>query len=125
MIRFKLDENLPRDALRPFRSHGLDAESVWGENLGGTTDASIIKACAREERVLVTQDLDFSDITLLYNSQVPGIIVLRLKDQSSRIVISVLERLLVYLQTHDVIGKLLIVSEKKIRIRQKEQSESD
>lgn len=125
MIRFKLDENLPRDALRPFRSHGLDVETVWGENLGGTTDASIIKACASEERVLVTQDLDFSDITLLYNSQIPGIIVLRLKDQSSRIVISVLERLLVYLQTHDVTGKLLIVSEKKIRIRQKEQSEND
>lgn len=72
-----------------FSSHKLDAESVWDENLGGATDASVIEACEREDRVLVTQDLDFSDITILHSSRISGVVVLRLRSQSSEAVLSV------------------------------------
>ncbi len=43
----------------------FDAANVIEEQLAGATDECILTVCANENRVLVTQDLDFSDITLL------------------------------------------------------------
>lgn len=60
--RFKLDENLPRDAMAPFRDAGHDVEGALDEQLGGQSDAIVFAACQRETRILVTLDLDFADV---------------------------------------------------------------
>lgn len=56
--RFKLDENLPSDALALFRDAGHDVESALEERLGGQPDPAVFAACQREGRILVTLDLD-------------------------------------------------------------------
>ena len=51
--RFKLDENLPRDASALLRNAGHDVQTVIEENLGGGVDSRILNACRNEVRVLV------------------------------------------------------------------------
>jgi len=63
-VRFKLDENLPKDAAALLGDAGHDVETVLDERLGGNPDAKIFDACQVENRVFITFDLDFSDIRL-------------------------------------------------------------
>ena len=44
------------------RDAGHDVETVLDERLGGNPGAKIFDACQVENRVLITFDLDFSDI---------------------------------------------------------------
>lgn len=81
-LRFKLDENLHRDAMAPFRVAGHDVESALDEQLGGQSDAIVFAACQRETRILVTLDLDFADIRRYAPSEHAGIWVLRPSTQS-------------------------------------------
>ena len=62
--RFKLDENLPRDAEAFLRTAGHDVHTVLGEHLEGNPDLTVLDASRTEDRILVTFDLDFSDIRL-------------------------------------------------------------
>ena len=77
---YKVDENLPRVVLAILRESGFDVMGVVEEKLGGADDDQILEICGQEGRVLITQDLDFSDVNLLQRSKVPGIIILRLKN---------------------------------------------
>jgi predicted nuclease of predicted toxin-antitoxin system len=61
-VRFKLDENMPRDAAYRLSDEGHDVETVIGEGLGGERDSPVLKAAAVEDRILLTVDLDFADI---------------------------------------------------------------
>jgi hypothetical protein len=60
--RFKLDENLPRDAAVLLQQAGHDVHTVLAEQLGGHPDQRVFDASQAEERVLITFDLDFSDL---------------------------------------------------------------
>ena len=61
-MRVKIDENLPVQLKRLFTESGHDAATVLDEGMGGATDAEVKRVCTDEERVLVTQDMDFADI---------------------------------------------------------------
>ena len=76
-VRFKLDENLPRDAEALLRGAGHDVQTVLDEHLGGNSDPRVLDACRTESRVLITFDLDFSDIRLYPPAEHSGIWLLR------------------------------------------------
>jgi predicted nuclease of predicted toxin-antitoxin system len=59
-LRLKLDENLPASAGPRLAALGFDVDTVLSEKLGGRDDATVWVAAQREQRFLVTQDLDFS-----------------------------------------------------------------
>lgn len=63
-LRFKLDENIPREAEVLLSGSGHDSHSVISEDIAGCPDEELIEVCRREQRILVTLDLDFSDIRL-------------------------------------------------------------
>ena len=77
-MRVKLDENLPTQLKHLFAESGCDAATVLDEGLGGASDAALASACAEEQRVLVTQDLDFADVRAYPPVEYPGIVVFRL-----------------------------------------------
>jgi len=60
-VRLKLDANLPRSARDRLVAPGLDVDTVLDEALGGRGDRDVWLAAQAAGRVLVTQDLDFSD----------------------------------------------------------------
>ena len=61
-MKFKIDENLSPSLAAMFEAAGHDAHSVVQQVLGGQPDERIIDVCSREQRALITLDLDFSNI---------------------------------------------------------------
>ncbi|MBI5909844.1 MAG: DUF5615 family PIN-like protein [Betaproteobacteria bacterium] len=82
LARFKLDENLSRDAEALLRRAGHDVHTVLGEQLGGNVDPTVFDATQAEDRILVTFDLDFSDIRVYPPASHKGVWVLRPHTQS-------------------------------------------
>jgi predicted nuclease of predicted toxin-antitoxin system len=70
-----------------------------------------------EDRVLVTLDLDFSNIRAYPPSQHAGIIVLRPKRQDKRMVLKLMERIALALANRTPAGELWIVETDRIRFR--------
>jgi len=110
-MKFKLDENLPRDAVHLFQSEGYDAMTVIEQHLEGEKDANIARICQQEQRTLVTLDLDFADIRTYPPSDYSGIIVLRPALQSLPGVQRLMTQVLIQLKTEIVDRKLWIVDE--------------
>ena len=116
-MRFKLDENVPRNALDLLANEGHSADSAVDERLGGEPDERILDVCLQEDRVLITLDLDFADIRLYPPSAHRGIWVLRPRTQSIEDVLSVIRGALATLDTEPAEARLWIVEEGRIRIR--------
>jgi predicted nuclease of predicted toxin-antitoxin system len=82
-VKFKIDENLSPSVATIFEAAGHGAHSVVQQALGGQTDERIIDVCRREQRALITLDLDFSNILAYPPAEYPGIVVLRLANQGT------------------------------------------
>jgi predicted nuclease of predicted toxin-antitoxin system len=59
---------------------GFDVDTVLDEGLSGHADDSVWAAAQREQRFLVTQDLDFSDSRRFAPRTHAGILIVRLPD---------------------------------------------
>ena len=116
-MRFKLDENVPVEAGELLRQSGHDVLTVVEQELGGETDASVAVVCKREKRALLTFDTGFADIRAYPPEAFPGMVVFRLKRQSSVHFLGVVERLIHTISTEPVEGHLWVVEEERIRIR--------
>jgi predicted nuclease of predicted toxin-antitoxin system len=116
--RFKLDENLPRDAETLLRKAGHDVQTVLDENLGGNPDPGIFDASQAENRILVTFDLDFSDIRIYPPAGHKGIWILRPHAQSVTNTLALLRGALAVLQREPARKRLWIVEPEQVRIRE-------
>ena len=116
-MKFKLDENLSPSLAAMFTVVGHEAHSVVQQALGGQPDERVIDVCCREQRALITLDLDFSNILAYPPAKFTGIVVLRLADQAHITVEAAIRRVLDLLPQEPVIGTLWIVEDRRIRIR--------
>lgn len=118
MKTLKLDENFPFSATKIFAEKGIDASSVFAQQLCGTDDANLLEICKEEGRILVTFDLDFANIIRFKLDESPGIIICRFKRQVNfEFILHQCLRITEVVTNTDVNGKLLIIDEKRIRIR--------
>lgn len=117
-MRFKIDENLPVEVAELLRAAGHDADTVHDEGLAGAPDARISAIVRDERRVLVTLDFDFADIRAYPPSEYGGIVVLWLRTHERDAVIRLMARALEVLIHEPISGKLWIVEEARIRVRE-------
>jgi predicted nuclease of predicted toxin-antitoxin system len=75
-VKVKLDENIPVSLVEALASLGHDAQTVIGQGLTGRADAEIWRQCQLEDRLLMTQDLDFSDAQKFQPGSRAGIVSL-------------------------------------------------
>jgi len=115
-MRFKIDENLPDALVRLLVEKGYDACTARQETLNGRPDIEVAAACRSERRAIVTLDLDFSDITAFPPEDYAGIIVLRVRSQSTPHIVAIFESLLPLLGTEPLDGHLWIVEERRVRV---------
>jgi predicted nuclease of predicted toxin-antitoxin system len=80
-LKFKIDENLPAECALLFREAGYDADTVAEEKLSGAEDSILLGRCQSENQILVTLDLDFSNIRAYPPKSHSGIVVLRPNSQ--------------------------------------------
>lgn len=117
MLLIKLDENIPVDAADIVRAAGHDCHTIYDEALAGASDSTVAAACAQENRVLITLDLDFSDVRAYPPGTHPGIVVLRPRAPDRDSTLALLERVLSLLITEAVHGCLWIAETDRVRIR--------
>ena len=117
MLRFKIDENLPVEIADLLEEAGYEAETVWSEQIQGSSDIEVLELCRAENRIMVTLDMDFSDIRRYKTEDYQGIILLRISSQSKHSVLSLFKKVIPNLGCYDLIGHLWIVQKERIRIR--------
>ena len=115
---FKLDKNLPVNAVNIFREAGFDACTVNEQDLSGTPGQHLFEVVQNEKRVLVTLDLGFSDIRAYPPREHEGIIVLRPKSQDIQSILSLIHRVVSLCTTEEVVQRLWIVGNTRLRIRE-------
>jgi predicted nuclease of predicted toxin-antitoxin system len=113
----KLDENLPASLVAVLAELGHDADTVLAEGLQGRSDHDVWHAAQAARRLLVTQDLDFSDVRQLPPGAHGGVLLLRLRAPGRR---ALAERLQAIFETYDVAtwrGRIVVATEHRIRGR--------
>ncbi|MHB0874980.1 MAG: DUF5615 family PIN-like protein [Anaerolineae bacterium] len=119
-VRIKLDENLARAHADLLRAAGCDTERVYEEGLSGETDDVVWQHAIAEGRLLITLDLDFSDVRRFRPGTHPGILLLRPRSRGRQAVLDVLARVLREHTLERLSGCLAVADEKSTRIRSSE-----
>jgi predicted nuclease of predicted toxin-antitoxin system len=123
-MKFKLDENFGKRTQQLFRMTGHDVQTVREERLQGSPDRSICDHCCREQRCLVTLELDFADVIRFPPNQTTGIAVIRVpKNPSLPLLESLIRQFLNALNTTSVNQQLWIIEVGRIRVHQSEADE--
>lgn len=73
----KIDENMPVHVGTILNEAGHDALTIHDQRMVGDADAQVAPACKREQRALVTLELDFAEIRTHTPVKHHGIVVLR------------------------------------------------
>ncbi|HEX3128020.1 MAG TPA: DUF5615 family PIN-like protein [Thermoanaerobaculia bacterium] len=116
-MKFKIDENMPKEVAEMLRSAGHDAVSVLDQDLGGWADPGIAEVCRSEGRVVVTLDVGFADMRSFPPQDYAGLIVLRLKRQDKPSILKAFSRAMRLLPLEPVAQALWIVEKDRVRIR--------
>jgi predicted nuclease of predicted toxin-antitoxin system len=115
-MRFKLDENLRTEVGEPLRDLGYDVSTVYDQGLRGKEDHEVAEVCRAEERILISMDLDFSNVQMFPPEKYAGLTVLRLRAKGRASVRNVFERVVAHMNQEPIAGRLWIVDEQRIRI---------
>jgi len=113
LLKFLVDESTGIEVAQQLRQMGYDAVSVI-KTMKGASDIAIIKKAKQEDRIVITNDKDFGWLAAIYKP--PGIIILRLSDESTRNKTQVTLRVIKN-PSYRIYGCLVVATEKKIRIR--------
>ncbi|HUP59646.1 MAG TPA: DUF5615 family PIN-like protein [Thermoanaerobaculia bacterium] len=118
-MRILLDENLPADLIAVLRALGHDVEHVYTKSLSGRPDPDVRALAEAEDRMLVTQDIRFADARAFTPGAHAGFVLVRLKQEGLRAVIT---KLRAVFETEDVDswrGCFVVIGESKVRVRRK------
>ena len=116
-LRFKLDENLPRKVEPALRALGHDVETAESEGLAGAIDSRLLAAAVAEDRILVTLDLDFSDIREYPPGSHRGVWVLRPPQQTFDNMLQLVLAGVKLAAIERAAGQLWVIDERRVRIR--------
>lgn len=121
----KIDECLPGEVADLLTGVGHEVETVKREGLKGSVDSIIWETINKENRFLVTSDLDFSDIRKYAPGTHPGVLLLRLSREGRTHITLYLKKLISKFDFNEWKGCLVIGSDHKIRVKKPKKNESN
>jgi predicted nuclease of predicted toxin-antitoxin system len=116
LMRIKIDEDLPLALIDELSALGHEVDHVKTSNLAGRKDPDVWSVARREDRLLITQDVKFTDARVLEVGPHPGFILLRLTQGY----VSILQRVVEVFETYPVEtwrGCIVVIDDKKVRVR--------
>ncbi|MFA0730868.1 MAG: hypothetical protein LKKZDAJK_001398 [Candidatus Fervidibacter sp.] len=118
MVRFVVDESMPRSTALELRRLGYWAEDVRDVGLRGADDERVFQYAQAQQATLVTAGLDFADIRRFPTGTHHGIIVVRVPDVLPTWVVNAeLISALQQLRGQSLRGALVIVELGRLRVR--------
>lgn len=114
-MKIKLDENLPVRLVSVLSQHGHDVDTVPDEHLSGRPDLEIWQAVGKEDRFLITQDLDFSDTRQFAPGTHAGLLLVRLREPGAHALTEAISAAAA--EIADWGGCFVVLTENKVRIK--------
>ena len=111
------DECVYKRTVNLLRSWGRDVLTAQEVGLAGRPDEEILAYATMHERVLITIDIDFSNIRHYPPKFHKGIIVAKIRPRHAEAVHIVLEYLLNHIDPDRLSKSLVIVDQNKYRVR--------
>jgi predicted nuclease of predicted toxin-antitoxin system len=113
-LRFLLDVHIAKSIAAALRSRGHDVLQAADQH-GLCSDDEILALAAHEERILVTEDRDFSDLIYLQGrTPPPAILYLRTGPAHQP---KMVERVMLVLANSLIEGHMVVVEQANIRLR--------
>jgi hypothetical protein len=116
-VKIKLDENLPDRLVSALTGLGHDVDSVYVERLNGRIDADVWNVTQAARRFFITQDLDFSDIRRYTPGTHAGLLLVRLPRPGRDALFARVSTLFQTEKVEDWTGCLVVVTDRKVRVR--------
>lgn len=116
-MSFLTDENIPRNVIDMLRDMGHEMLDVREQRMDGAPDSEVAGLARDERRVLVTLDMDFSNILHYPPGDYAGVIVLRVPKPTRHRVAVTLKEFLAAVKETDIEQSLIIVEPGSYRIR--------
>lgn len=117
-MRLLLNENLSAKLISRLIALGHDAICAYDAGLCGKSDAEIRDFAIQRNRVLITLDGDFADLTRYPVAETPGVVWFKPVPPITLVSIEAqLSAALDLLQSHDLRGLLVVVGNGRIRSR--------
>jgi len=116
-VRFLADMGVDVRVVHWLRSQGHDAAHLRERAMQRASDAEIFRVALAEERIVLTFDLDFSDLASVTRDDRARVMLFRMANARSQNVIDRLRAVLT--ESHDVFGRgvIVIVEDARHRIR--------
>ncbi|MGE3802545.1 MAG: DUF5615 family PIN-like protein [Candidatus Kapaibacterium sp.] len=117
-MKFLADMGISPPTVTFLCERGFDAVHLIEEELYTLSDKEILEKAWREGRIILTHDLDFSDLIAARAVNIPSVIFFRLKDMRPANVNRHLDAITA--QHKDILSRssvIISVTEKRIRLR--------
>jgi predicted nuclease of predicted toxin-antitoxin system len=116
-MKFFADECVYYATTQLLRSWQHDVVTAQEAGLAGKPDEDILAYAIKHERVLITIDMDFSNIRRFPPRTYIGIIVLKIRPRVAEKIHSVLEQVLRDVDKEQLSKSLVIIDQSKYRVR--------
>jgi len=116
-LRLIADVHISPLTVADLRAKGYDIVRTTDLLPPTASDAKILELARRENRIIVTQDLDFSMLVALGKYDQPSLITLRLSSAQPSLITQKLLDILPQLKHELLAGVALTINDKSIRIR--------
>ena len=116
-MKFLVDMPVTPQAVAHLRAIGHDAVHAHEMGLARASDAQLLDVARREERVIITADLDYPRLLALHQASRPGIILFRGGAYSDADMLGLLDRVLTRTPALDLEGSIVVVDRRRIRRR--------
>ena len=120
MLKFLIDEDMPRSTLNVFKTTGYEVSDVRDCGLRGASDEEVFEFAQRSEAVIVTGDVGFGNLFRFPMGNHHGILIVHFPNEVSTPELNrQLMKALEVLTDSDFYGNLIILEPGRLRIRRK------
>ena len=116
-MRFLADMGVSQQVVEWLRMNGHEAVHLRDEGLQRLPNGEIFQKAAREQRIVLTFDLDFGEILAASGEQIVSVILFRLRNPRTAFVIQRLEAVLNQSSADLSRGTIVIVEDGRHRVR--------
>ena len=117
-LRFLADMNISPQTVNALAAEGMDIIRVPNLLPANASDESILSLARQQERVVITQDMDFSALLALGGHDQPSLVTLRLLNTNPEVVSQRLRQVLPQTEAALRAGCAVTIEDHTVRVRQ-------